>query len=388
MTALDTRPAPPPGGALLPGVPAPRRRRLRVAVLVVACLLVVPAVSYAQALRAPGGGSWQVRSVEWVRDHGGAGLVNWVENWWYAKHEPPTSAPAAGSLPRPAAGTVAVPAGTEVPAPIPALAGVRPLPGEGQWVAGRSDAAGIPAVYTTFVRPDAEHASVVAGVAWMRSSDTVAHLVAGTQQPGGSGWAGGGHVPAGDVPSLVATFNSGWKFRDIHGGFYLDGRTGQPLVRGVASAVIDDRGHVTIGAWGSEVRMTSHVRAVRQNLAMVVDGGRAAPGLTTNLHGLWGSSRNQFQYTWRSGLGTDAHGNLVYVAGSGLTLETLARAMVDAGIQRGMELDIHSNMASFSSWQPGAGSSVVPTKLLPGMQRPATRYLTVDQRDFFYLTVR
>jgi hypothetical protein len=121
---------------------------------------------------------------------------------------------------------------------------------------------------------------------------------------------------------------------------------------------------------------------------MVVDGGQAVPGLATNPDGRWGSSKNQFQYTWRSGVGTDAHGNLVYVAGSGLTLTTLARAMVDAGIQRGMELDIHSNMASFSSWRPVPGGSVVPTKLLPGMQRPANRYLTVDQRDFFYLTLR
>jgi hypothetical protein len=62
--------------------------------------------------------------------------------------------------------------------------------------------------------------------------------------------------------------------------------------------------------------------------------------------------------------------------------------MVDAGIQRGMELDIHSNMASFSFWAPTAAGTVAPTKLLPGMQRSADRYLSVDQRDFFYLTLR
>jgi hypothetical protein len=151
--------------------------------------------------------------------------------------------------------------------------------------------------------------------------------------------------------------------------------------------VIDDQGHVTVGQWDRDASMTSHVVAVRQNLALVVDGGRAVSGLAANANGRWGSSRNQFQYTWRSGLGSDARGNLVYVAGDGLTLQTLADAMVDAGIQRGMELDIHPGMESFASWAP-AGSSSTPTKLLPAMRRPADRYLTVDQRDFFYLTLR
>lgn len=395
MTALDTRPLPSSGGgtALPPRPVAPprvrrRRRWLRLLVLSLAVLMVVPTYSYARALTAPGGGSWQVRSVEWVRDHGGAGLVNWAENWWYARNQPSTAPPPASALPRPAGQPVAVPAGTEAPAAIPALAGAQPLPGEGQWVAGRTDRNRIPAIYTTYLRPDPAHPSVVAGAAWMRSSSTVAHLGAGILQPGGNAWPGAGQVPGPAVGSLVATFNSGWKFKDITGGFYLDGRIGRPLLPGEASVVIDDQGRVTIGAWGSEVWMTPQVRAVRQNLAMVVEGGRPVPGLTTNLDGSWGSTRNQFQYTWRSGLGTDARGNLVYVAGNELTLKSLAQAMVDAGIQRGMELDIHSNMVSFSSWRPVAGGSVTPTKLLPGLQRPADRYLAVDQRDFFYLTLR
>jgi hypothetical protein len=221
----------------------------------------------------------------------------------------------------------------------------------------------------------------------MRTTDTALHLVAGTKQPGGTGWPDGARVPSADVPALVSTFNSGWKFKDITGGFYLDGRTGHALRDGQASVVIDDQGHVTVGQWGRDVAMSAHVVAVRQNLSLVVDGGRPVTGLSANANGRWGSPRNQFQYTWRSGLGTDAQGNLVYVAGDGLTLQTLGDAMVDAGIQRGMELDIHHGKASFSSWAP-AGHSMTPTKLLPAMRGPADRYLSVDQRDFFYLTLR
>jgi hypothetical protein len=43
-----------------------------------------------------------------------------------------------------------------------------------------------------------------------------------------------------------------------------------------------------------------------------------------------------FTYTWRSGLGVDAAGNLVYVGGSGLNLVTLANALVQAGAVRGL----------------------------------------------------
>jgi hypothetical protein len=346
-------------------------------------LMAVPATSYTQALAAPGGGGWQVQSVEWVRDHGGAPVVNMIENWWYGRQAPSSGDPAHSSIPLAPAGTT----GAAAPSRIAPLAGARPLAGEGSWVPGRLDPAGTPAIYSTFVRPDPSHRSVLAGVAWIRAGATTAHLVAGLQQPGG-GWAGGGQVPAADVPSLVATFNSGWKFRDIDGGFYLDGRTASPLKNGEASAVIDDQGQVSVGQWGRDVTMGPHVQAVRQNLALVVEGGAPAPGLATNGGEQWGSRHNQLQFTWRSGLGTDAAGNLIYVAGSGLTLRTLADAMVQAGIQRGMELDIHSRMVAFSSWQPGRAGAVTPSTLLPDMPSPADRYLSPDQRDFFYVTLR
>jgi hypothetical protein len=176
---------------------------------------------------------------------------------------------------------------------------------------------------------------------------------------------------------------------DITGGFYLDGRTARPLRDGQASLVIDRKGQMTIGQWGRDVTMTSDVAAVRQNLALVVDGGKPVADLAGNADGRWGSAKNQFQYTWRSGAGLDAKGNLVYVAGNKMNLTTLAAAMVDAGIVRGMQLDIHTGMASFASWKPGiAGGPSMPTKLLPAMTRSADRYLIPDQRDFFYLTAR
>ncbi len=375
-----------------------RRRRSRsrvslkarlVAALVVMAVLIWPVASYADALTAPGEAPWQIRSVDWLRDHGGAPLINTIENWYYSRAVPADGIPASSAVPTLQSGpSPALPADASRPGPLPVLPGHTPLPGEAHWQPGQPDAHGVPLLYRGWFRPDLAHSSVAVGVAWIRQSGTTAHLVAGTAQPGGTGWPGTASIPPADAIHLLATFNSGWRMDDITGGFYLAGHTGQPLRRGQATATINDRGHLDVGQWGRDMTMGPHLVAARQNLDLIVDRGRPVPDLTLNAHGQWGSPRNQFQYTNRSGLGIDAHGNLIYVAGLGLNLDALAAALTDAGAVRGMELDIHPNLAFFAAWQvPALGRRPIPAKLLPSMDRPADRYLAPDQRDFFYLTV-
>jgi hypothetical protein len=380
----------------LPGAPHHRRRspgRLRaarwVAAVLVALMIGTAGLSYARALTYPGDASWQVRTVEWVRDNGGAGLVNTVENWWFAHNVPTGSAPAAGSLPEPAGATTPVAAAAARPAQLPLLPGATALPGEGRWAPGAQRVNGVPALYTGYFRPDPAYPSQVVGVAWMDQSVTATHLIAGTKEPGGSR-PEDAQVPSAMRSSLVAAFNSGWKLKDIAGGFYVAGRTAVPLQTGAASLVIDTAGKVSVGQWGRDMLMTPQVEAVRQNLALIIDQGRPVPGLTDNSSGAWGSAKNQFQYTWRSGIGTDRAGNLIYVGGDKLTLSGLAHAMVAAGVQRGMELDIHPGMVTFTSFRsaPAAPFGVVGTKLLPDMPGPVSRYLNPDQRDFLAVTLR
>lgn len=356
-----------------------RRRLLGLIAIFVVVALTVPGVSYARALTAPGSATFTMRTVDWIRANHGGTLINAIENWYYTRHQPAAGPPDPAVLPAPGPAR-STPADTSPPSPLPTLPGVPALPGEAVWQPGPGTR---PLIYTGYLRPDPHHLSVVAGVAWMRAATSVAHLVAGTTQPGGASWPGTASVPSADVDSLVATFNSGFKMADITGGFYQAGRALRPLRDGQASIVIDDQGRITVGAWGTDVTMTAHVVAVRQNLGLIVRNGAPVPGLTTNAGGTWGTARNQLQFTWRSGLGVDATGNLIYVAGNKMNLITLATAMADAGVMRGMQLDIHTGMASFSSWRAG-----VPTKLLPAMPRPADRYLAPDQRDFLYLTAR
>src|ERR1700712_498160 len=109
----------PPRPAGRPPVdPAPPGRHRRASrgrlpgVMIVITLVVatVPVgVSIGQALGAPGQAGTSVRLVEWLRDHGGGGLVNVVENTWYARNQPGSGPPDPASIPAASAAGAAGP---------------------------------------------------------------------------------------------------------------------------------------------------------------------------------------------------------------------------------------------------------------------------------------
>lgn len=358
----------------------PRRRwRVRRFILLgLAVAMIYPAVTYVRALTYPGNASVSDRTIDWLRDDMAAGgVVNAVENWWYTIHKPSAGPPAAGSVPRPVAAPTVVAA--DHPVNLQPGKGI-PLPNEGVWVPADQHGA----LYTTFFRPDAEHGSILAGAAWFNQKLIDATLVAGTKEPVRNPGAPG-QVPADMRSRLLATFNAGFRMIDANGGAYLNGQMLVPLRVGAASAVIHRDGHVTVDQWGRDAHLSPDVVSVQQSLDLIVDNGQVVPGLAVNRDARWGSARSQFQYTWRSGLGMDKTGHLIYVAGNDLTLATLAGAMADAGIVRGMQLDIHTDMVSFNAYPGNGGKS---HKLLPAMASPANRYLVTDLRAFFAVALR
>ena len=373
-TLTDTATGPfPPGRP-----PRPRRRWLRYLAVVLAVAMLYPVVTYLRALTYPGNASVAVRTVDWLRDDMGMGpVVNSIENWWFTRHTPSDGPPAANAVPQVSAPVVAPPGPR--PADLPAHGGF-PLRGEGVW--RPVDRQG--GLYTTYFRPDAAHGSVLAGAAWFNQDLVTARQIAGTKEPVADPTAPG-RVPDSLRPRLLATFNSGFKTVDANGGSYLDGHTLVPLRDGAASIVIHRDGHVTVDQWGRDARMSGDTGSVQQSLDLIVDNGKVVPGLAINRDARWGSARSQFQYTWRSGLGTDRAGHLIYVAGNDLTLATLANAMRQAGVARGMQLDIHTNMVSCNAYPTPDG---IPHKLLPTMASPQERYLTTDLRSFYVIAER
>ena len=341
-----------------------------------------PVVSYARALTFPGNASVTVRTVEWIRDHRGSVVIDTLENWRYSHDAPPgTGTPAGSALPLSVAARLG-PAATGGPPDVAVVAG-RSLPGEGQWQP-TGPGLGPSPLYTTYFRPDPEHPTVLVGAALFPHGRSQLHLNAGTREPvAGVTPVERAQVPVADRGELVATFNGGFKTADARGGWYADGRALVPLIDGAASVVIDCDGTAVVGQWGRDTSMTPQVVAVRQNLALIVDNGRPVDGLAVNAHGRWGSAKNQYQYTWRSGLGQTAARDLVYVAGDKLTLVGLAQALTRAGAARGMQLDIHTPSVSFHAF---AGATGPARTLLPSMTRSPRRYLEPDQRDFLYAT--
>jgi hypothetical protein len=376
--------------------PARRRRRRRRVLACIAAVLAVLAVptgmSYYSALTAPGAGPWDVATVTWLDDHGLAPVVNTVETLIYSLKSPPARATVpAGDVPGTTAGNAAGGQSSSTsPAVIPPAVPWPALSGEGQWSPAGPVVAGSPTVWTTFFRPDPTHTGVLAGVMQIDQSRSATTLVPGLTEPGPVAGALPSSVPPGMRGALVATFNAGYRFRDAPGGFYLAGHSAKPLRSGGASLVIGTDGRVDVRAWTGGPVPSADVVAVRQNLDLVVRNGKPVPGLATNADRAWGSTGQPAQYTMRTGAGITAGGDLVVVEGGTMTLPTLADTLVRAGVVTGMQLDIHTSQVSASTFLPDSTSAAGTraTALLPTQSRPAARYLSADQRDFFAVFVR
>lgn len=383
------------------GGPAPRRRPRRwIALLVVVVLIVPTGASYSKALTAPGNDKLSIRSVEWLRSHHFRWLVNDIENFYYSHTQPKAGgAPSASEQKQIAGGltttppTAAPPGGSKAagavladPAPITPFPST-PLAGEGEWKV-ISTVNGHPAVEASYLRPDAQHTSLLAGVAWIDPKVVRAVGYAGVAEPGGT-WTNEAPVPDGLRSNLVAAFNSGFKLADSQGGYYADGRETRPLVAGQATAWIDTGGNLGVGQWGRDVSMGPNVVFARQNLALVVDNGQPVPDVSSGNSAKWGLTVGNKVLVWRSGLGVTANGALVYVASNGLSALSLAQLLARAGAVRGMEMDINSAWTSFFTYSPAAAGSpasdLTVTKLLQDMQPSTHNYLTASSRDFFAL---
>jgi hypothetical protein len=350
------------------------------------------------ALNDPGNGSsLGSRLAEWTRLHGGSGIVSWAETTWYSSHAPKVGgAPAKGAIP--AAGRVVVATKVASQVGLPAPAPIKPiaspaLPGEGIWhPAGRS-VDGVPAIYEAYLRPDAVHTSLVAGVAWMDTKLLRATLYSGSTIPGGGPYTYTAPVTTAASKTLDAAFNSGFLMSDNKGGSYTQGKLIRALVPGDASFVIYKHGTVSIADWGRDAMMNSSVVAVRQNDVLLVDHGHAVANLNANDTSVWGYTVGNQVYVWRSGVGETANGALVYVEGPGLNITTLADLLVRAGAVRAMELDINQDWVNFATFAPktagGLATATNGVELLPDNPSNPDRYFaTWWSRDFFTMSVK
>ena len=370
------------------GEPRKPVRRFRRLALLAAIFCLIPALSsYVKTMAAPSDSSLGIRTVEWMRDNGARGLVNKVENIYYSLNAPATGGPALRALPDQPGVSTASAAGKHHK-----LKGYRPprirsvihpaLPGEGVWRATLAGSRADPPVLVTSFRPNPSYPQLVAGVAWINHADTHVQLYPGRVEPAVNLPSRGPMaVPTELRSKLVATFNSGFKLSDSGGGFAIGGHAYAPLRDGLATILQYRGGRMDVRAWtgGPDVPSTSNIIYARQNLPLIVDHGRPNPNLSDGP--AWGATLGNAVQVWRSSVGIDRHGNLIYAAANYQTVGSLAAIMIRAGAVRAMELDINTYWTSFITYRhPGA---VDPANLLPSMDRSPERYLTPDDRDFF-----
>jgi hypothetical protein len=335
----------------------------------------------------PSDTSLAIRSVEWLRDNGARGLVNTVESTYYSLNAPSTGGPRLRSLPRQAGtetGAAAARSGVAVasayrPPPIAPIL-TPALPGEGVWRAPYAGGAARPPVLVTSYRPDPNYPQMVAGVAWIDGTETSTQLYPGRAEPAVSMTSRGPmEVPQSTRSRLVASFNSAFKLSDSGGGFASDGHTYAPMRNGMATIVRYRDGRMDISAWTGGPSAGPDVAYARQNLPLIVAGGQLNANLSDGPE--WGATLGNAVRVWRSGVGVDARGNLIYAVANDQTVGSLASILQHAGAIRAMELDINTYWPSFITYRaPGA---IGAANLLPGMDRSPQRYLTPDDRDFF-----
>jgi hypothetical protein len=385
-----------------PSKKARRRRRrkyvLRSLLAVLVLVLGYVGVTLTPYLTNPGTDPLNARVAEWARDHHMSMLVTWLENESY-------TAPATGGKlsaaelaqlrsmkQRTAADEEAqklkLLASADAPANIaPFAAGS--IPGEGEFSPVVLGPLGNPLVETAALRPDAQHTSNLAYVAWLDQHALSFTLNPGYEQPGGT-WNEPDWLTPASRARLVATWNGGFKVDpdDAMGGFYEDGRTAVPLVDGKAAEVFYKDGSLKIGEWGRDLTMTPQVAAVRENLNLLVDNGALTVGQFDGSGAEWGYTIRGWYYIARSGVGITAKGDIVYVGGTELSVYTLAKLLKAAGAVYGMELDINPDWTSFMTYN-GLQNPANPTpSKMWDFDQPANRYFAPSDRDFVTVHAR
>jgi hypothetical protein len=348
----------------------------------VAVLVVLsPAIySYATWMLRPSSMAFFARSVEWVRADVPLGnqLVDEIEHVYYSWNAPSkggpqlTSLPPAGQAAKSTRGTAAWP-----PRIKPVFA--HPLPSEGVWKpTGPPVNEGAPVLVTTF-RTEVDYPRIVAYVAWFDHTRTALAFYPGRYEPPSAAVRGPTMVPYDQRSRLLATFNSGFIYSDVNNGSTDNGRVNEPLAKGNATLLGYRDGRIAILRWNGGPNAGPNVAWARQSLPPIVWNGRLNPALNDSSQ--WGYTLGNAVRVWRTGVGVDRRGNLIYAAADGQTVTTLARILQRAGAVRAMQFDINPDWHTLITYTHHHG--LRPREVGPNPNQPATRYLSPDDRDFF-----
>jgi hypothetical protein len=348
-------------------------------------LVIYFGISYAGYMLKPTSETFSERSAEWVRDDVPFG--NWIIDTaeHYTASSPRKGGPGLRRLRRLGIGPARPHAGAArrasyAPPPIkPVFA--TPLPGEGVWQpTGPSVDGGAPVLATSY-RPSTEYPSIVAYVLWIDHTRTDLAYYPGRYEPPSAVARGPMMIPVDQRYRLLATFNGGFTHVDTNNGSAVNGHTNEPLIDGNATLVAYRNGAVNILKWTGGPNAPADIAWARQSLAPILWDAKLNPELNTDPNSIqWGYTLGGVTFTPRTGVGIDAHGNVMFVVVSEATVISLAQVLQHIGAVRGMEFDINPEWHTMITYSHQHGLD--PRMVEPQSQQSPERYLTPDDRDF------
>jgi hypothetical protein len=336
--------------------------------------------------------TWNERSVEWVRQKVPFGnwIVDNVEHVYYTWNAPKKGGSQLQTLPavglsQPPTGRVQAAKAHAYTTPWPPRIKPifpHPLPGEGVWrPTGPPFNRGPPVLVTTF-RTELEYPRIVAYVAWFDHTRTEIAYYPGRYEPPNAAVRGPMMVPYDQRWRLRATFNGGFTHEDGENGSADNGRVNEPLKDGNATLIGYRDGRVAIVKWSGGPNAGPDVAWARQSLAPIVWNGHLNPELDEDPNSpQWGFTLGGVTRVWRSGVGIDRRGNLIYVAADDQTVITIAKILQHVGAVQAMEFDINPDWHTLITYSHDRG--LAPKLVEPQPNQSADRYLEPDDRDFF-----
>jgi len=359
---------------------ARRRRRRGLLVLGVLLVLLSPAIySYADWMLRASSTPFFANSVEWVRADVPFGnqVVDEIEHIYYTWNAPSKGGPQLTSLPQ----TGQASGSSERTAAMPPR--IKPvfhhaLPGEGVWKPTGPPVRGGPPVLVTTFRPETDYPRNVAYLAWYDHSRTDLAYYPGRYEPPSAAVRGPAMVPESQRRRLLATFNAGFIYRDVNNGSTDNGRVNEPLAQGNATLIGYRDGRVAIKIWHGGPNAGPDVAWSRQSLPPIIWHRRLNPNLNDSSQ--WGFTVGNAVRVWRTGVGIDRRGNLIFVAANDMTVTSLAQVLQRAGAVQAMQFDINADWHTLITYTHHHG--LRPNQIGPS-NKPDGRYLTPDDRDFF-----
>lgn len=366
---------------------SPLRRVLLCLGLLFLALLAWLVASFSVYMLRPSSMNFSEKSAEWVRTLPfGNWAVDEAEHIYYSDHAPKKGGPQLTKLPSVGLHKSPGPGSSHQsqsawPAPIaPVFA--NPLPGEGVWRRTGPSVDGKPPVLVTTYRPDPTYPQMVAYVAWFNHTLVDMAYYPGRYEPPKAIDRGPSMVPVDQQHRLLATFNAGFIYSDGDNGSAVNGQTNEPLTDGNATLVGYKSGRVAIVEWHGGPNPGSNVAWARQSLTPIVWNGRLNPELNTNPDSpQWGFTVGNAVRVWRTGVGIDKAGNLIFVVANDQTVVSLAQILQHAGAVDAMEFDINADWHTLITYSHEHGLD--PTMVEPQPVYSVDRYLYPDDRDFF-----